>query len=225
MNIKRLIQGIATALILMPIIASAAGSGWYIAADEGHAHFADIAVQTNPSVFKIGLPVGFVSSSASTQHSAFRLTGGYQFNQYWGLEASYVSLGQATINDNFLDTVGAAIITAEVQNRAHGWVLAGTGTYPFNDQWSVFARIGAIDGYLEQDLSIIVNGCPGCYTPIPTSASGTAWKATYGVGVNWSFANHWIVRLGWDQYRNLGNSNTTGEYTVNLDSIGIVYRF
>ncbi len=221
MNIKRLIQGIATALILMPIIASAAGSGWYLAADRGQAHFADIAAQTNPSVFKIPIS-SFVSSSASTQHSAFRLTGGYQFNQYWGLEASYVSLGQATINDNFFDTVGFATITAEVKNRAHGWVLAGTGTYPFNDQWSVFARIGAIDGYLEQDLSII-NGCPGCYTP--TSVSSTAWKATYGVGVNWSFANHWIVRLGWDQYRNLGNSNTTGEYTVNLDSIGIVYRF
>ena len=221
MNIKRLIQAVSTALILMPIIASAAGSGWYLAADEGHAHFADIAVQTNPSVFQIPIS-SLVSSSASTQHSAFRLTGGYQFNQYWGLEASYVSLGQATINDNFLDTTDATIITAEVTNRAHGWILAGTGTYPFNDQWSVFARIGAIDGYLEQDVSII-NGCPGCYTP--TSVSSTAWKATYGVGVNWSFAYHWIVRLDWDQYRNLGNSNTTGEYTVNLDSIGIVYRF
>ncbi len=222
MNIKRLIQAVSTALILMPIIASAAGSGWYLAADRGQAHFADIAVQTNPSVFQI--PVSsFVSSSASTQHSAFRLTGGYQFNRYWGLEASYVSLGQATINNNYIDPTDATITTAEVQNRAHGWVLAGTGTYPFNDQWSVFARIGAIDGYLEQDLSIIVNGCPGCYTP--TSVSSTAWKATYGVGVNWSFAHHWIVRLGWDQYRNLGNSNTTGEYTVNLDSIGIVYRF
>ena len=223
MNIKRLIQAVSTALILMPIIASAAGSGWYIAADEGHAHFADIAVQTNPFVFKIPLPVGFVSSSASTQHSAFRLTGGYQFNQYWGLEASYVSLGQATINNNYIDPTDEHIVTAEVQNRAHGWVLAGTGTYPFNDQWSVFARIGAIDSYLEQDLNII-NVCPSCFIT-PTSVSSTAWKVTYGVGVNWSFAYHWIVRLDWDQYRNLGNSNTTGEYTVNLDSIGIVYRF
>ena len=203
MNIKRLIQAVSTALILMPIIASAAGSGWYLAADEGHAHFADIAVQTNPSVFQIPIS-SLVSSSASTQHSAFRLTGGYQFNQYWGLEASYVSLGQATINNNYIDPTDQHIVTAEVKNRAHGWVLAGTGTYPFNDQWSVFARIGAIDGYLEQDLNII-NVCPSCFIT-PTSVSSTAWKATYGVGVNWSFAHHWIVRLGWDQYRNLGNS-------------------
>ena len=224
MNIKRLIQAVSTALILIPIIASAAGSGWYLAADRGQAHFADIAAQPDPFVFKIPIIVGFESSSsASTQHTGFRLTGGYQFNQYWGLEASYVSLGQATINNNYIDPTDQHVVTAEVKNRAHGWVLAGTGTYPFNDQWSAFARIGAIDGYLEQDVSLI-NVCLGCYTP-PTSVSSTAWKVTYGVGVNWSFAHHWIVRLGWDQYRNLGNSNTTGEYTVNLDSIGIVYRF
>ena len=229
MNIKRLIQGIATALILMPIIASAAGSGWYIAADVGQSRFSDVAAQADQIVMQIP-QLGVQPSSVTNSDTGYRLTGGFQVNPYLGLEFSFVNFGQATITENNAELLPCGpncfvVMSGTVAARlkAHAWTLAGTGMYPLNDDWSLWAHIGIVNANMNLAINVIPP-VASYISSIDESSSGRL-TTTYGLGVRWIFSDHWSARLGWDQYRNLGNSNTIGEYTVNLDSIGIVYRF
>ena len=210
MNVRWMFFGtLAAAALGLSSAAQAADEGWYLAADLGQAHYSGLTGTVNT-------PAGFTSHT-SDNDMGYRLSGGYQFNQYWGAEVGYVDFGQGEINLT-QNSPGTDTLSAKV--KAHGFVFAGTGTYPFNDTWSGFLRFGAIDGHVENDLS----GTGGLAILTGTTSS-TDWKVTWGLGVNWLVASNWTVRAGWDQYSSLGNQNTTGEHDVNLLSIGAVYRF
>ena len=233
-SLKR-IAILATVFALLPAAASADNSGWYIAADAGQSHYTGLG------------DVSGIITTFNANGTGYRLTAGYQFNLNWGLEASYVDLGQASGNGTGnvygVPPLGCDIVCVfdqyNVKLMTHGWAFAVTGTYPFLNRWSVFVRVGIIDARSELDIN---------NTPIPpnTSATSTNLKSTYGLGVNWSFVDHWALRLGWDRYANLGDSSgtspyflvvnpgnstfqyccsSTGTYNVNLVSLGIVYSF
>ena len=237
MHIRYSIVVCLVLLMALPAIANADSSGWYIAADVGRSHFGDVAAQSDQIVTQISQDTsgGPPATTSTDTDTGYRLTGGYQFSPYWGLEASYVDFGRATITENAASLRGCPPNTpppyclgpevggvVDATLKAHGWVLAGTAAYPFNDQWSVFGRLGVISGNVELD----VNSTPIYADPPSVSDSSSGHlHTTYGVGVNWSFANHWSARLGWDRYLSLGNSSTTGKYTLELTSIGLVYRF
>lgn len=208
MNRKTAIAAVLAVITGLPMAAMAADTGWYGAFDLGQSRFNGLAGE--------GAALG-ANPSISDSDTGYRLSGGYAFNQYWGLEASYVEFGQGEID---VTTTTPSSGTASAKVKAHGFVFAGTGTYPFTDQWSGFARLGMIDGHKE----VTVTGT-GSLAGLTTNPSSTDWKVAWGLGVNWAFAPHWVARAGWDQYRNLGNQNTTGEDNVNLASIGIVYYF
>ena len=230
MNIKVSILVFMGAFVLFPIIANADSRGWYIAADLGRSHYDDVGAQSVQIVTQInqlypsGTSLQITSDGSDT---AYRLSGGYQFNAYWGLEVSYVDFGTATITEDpaYLMACGvcypeSGVVDATI--KAHGWVLVGTAAYPFNDHWSLIGRLGVIDDSVELDVNT---------TPISTNHPNVSYSSsghlntTYGVGAVWSFANQWSARLGWDRYLSLGNSSTTGKYTLELTSIGMVYRF
>ena len=238
MHIRYSIVVCLVLIMALPAIANADSSGWYIAADVGRSHFGDVGAQSFQIVTLIGqdyVPGSSLPITSDDSDTAYRLTGGYQFDAYWGLEIGYVDFGSATITEDpaVLSACppnsipmgcrgpdGNGIVDAKI--KTHGWVLAGTAAYPFNDQWSVFGRLGVISGNVELD----VNSTPIFANPPSVSDSSSGHlNTTYGVGVNWSFANHWSAQLGWDRYLSLGNSSTTGKYTLELTSIGLVYRF
>lgn len=192
----------------LPFAAQAADEGYYLGFDIGQAHYSGMTGQ-------IGSFGG--TSHTSDNDTGYRFTGGYQFSQYWGAEVSYVDFGQAEGDVSITSPSAGAF---SVKRKVHGFVFAGTGTYPFNDAWSGYLRLGAIVGHVEVDGS----GTGSLSTSTATQSS-TDWKVTYGLGVNWKVANNWILRAGLDQYSSLGNQNKTGEGDVNLASVGIVYRF
>jgi len=216
-------------LMSLPAIANADRSGWYMAADLGRSHYDDVGAQSVQIVTRINqvyVP-GVSNVTSDSSDTGYRLTGGYQFNAYLGLEISYVNFGNATITEDpavLSCMCGKPFLQGVVNStiKSHGWVLAGTATYPFNDHWSLFGRLGFIDANVELD----VNSTPTFAVPPSVSDSSSGHlTTTYGVGVDWSFANHWSARLGWDRYLSLGDSNTTGKYTLEFTSIGLVYRF
>ena len=196
------------ASLSLPLSAYAADDGFYLALDAGQAHYSGVS----GSVTAFG-----GTSHVSDSDTGYRFTGGYQFNQYWGAEASYVDFGQAEA-DVTVTTPSAGTFSAK--RKAHGFVFAGTGTYPFNDVWSGFLRFGGIIGHVQVDAT-----GTGSLATATGSQSSSDWKVTYGVGVNWKLTENWTVRAGWDKYSSLGNQNKTGENDVGLLSIGVVYRF
>ncbi len=209
MNIRSFVFWvIAAAAMSLPFGAQAADDSWYLGFDVGQAHYSGLA--------------GQISTFGGTSHTSdsdtgYRFTGGYQFNKYWGAEASYVDFGQGE-QDVTITSPTAGTLSGKRQ--IHGFVFAGTGTYPFNDSWSGFLRVGAIDGHVQSKFT-----GTGSLAGSAVTETSNDWKVTWGVGVNWKLTENWVVRAGWDQYSSLGNQNKTGENDVNLLSVGAEYRF
>ncbi|MGH8370522.1 MAG: outer membrane beta-barrel protein [Gammaproteobacteria bacterium] len=208
-----IVSGIA--LISQPLLAApGTGNNSYAAFDAGPSVFNGQSAQDILTLTGAG-NTGTPSASSFTNSTAYRLTGGYQLDPNWGIEVSYVDLGESdysisqSLSSN--DTGGT---------RAWGWGFSGVGTLPLNDHWSLFARFGATDARVTLFRNID--------TSIGTVAAGNAsteWRAMFGAGIGWSVADDWTIRLGWDQYHALGSSNHTGEVTANMISVGIVYSF
>jgi OOP family OmpA-OmpF porin len=243
---KRLVVLSLVAMIL-PTVALADNSGWYLAVDGGQAHFSGTDSQfpqsyaNPPNASGDGILINSTStvSHQENRDTGYRLMVGYQFNPYWGVEASYVDLGTATAKgtangtaapycpstDSCPPYVGLASFGYKASTSDRGPGLAFTGTYPINSQWSVFARAGMIDARVKLDLETSPIPEPYATTlPADTSRSSTGWSDTFGLGVNWALNNRWAVRLGWDRYADLGSRNRTGSNSVNLASLGLVYH-
>lgn len=231
---------------LLPIIAlvpkiTLAGD-WYVAANVGESHYNSInsqAAQIDATIFEnplamadsipqLGVPT---TISSNADRTGYRLTAGYQFAPSWGLEASYVDLGRATTSETTfpLSVCGNLCqlkIAANGTIYTRGWVISGTGTYHFSDQWSVIARVGAFNDHVSLNISRVAAFADGEGQSVYSSseASSTSWRMTFGYGIAYDLTRSLSIRLDADQYRNLGNSSTT-EGSIHLVSTALVYRF
>jgi OOP family OmpA-OmpF porin len=150
---------------------------------------------------KESAPPGF---SVDDSDMGFKLGGGYMFNKNFGVEAAYVDLGKEKFT--------APGVSADA--KASGEVVAALGVWPLNDQFSLLGRLGAINATVK------VSGGGA-------DVKSTDVKVTYGIGGAYNLNKQFSVRLEWDRYDKLGNSdpNSTGESTVDLISLGVAYKF
>ena len=111
---------IASSILLASAVCSA--EGMYIGASVGQTDFGVSGIDDGTTMI---------------------LTGGYEFNQNYALEVSYVDLGEGE------DDV-APIWTVD----ASGFNIAGVGTLPINETFDVFGKIGVF----VWDLSIDEDG-------------------------------------------------------------------
>jgi OOP family OmpA-OmpF porin len=132
--------GLLLAMFLLPLSQqSLADSGWYVGGSLGKTY-----VDENID------GIQFTADSTS-----FRLSGGYEFNDYFGVEASYLDLG------TFKDTVDVGGQMIPVSATAHGYTLAATGRLSMSQRFAVKGRIGyyfsdgeaTVDGITEDDPS------------------------------------------------------------------------
>lgn len=213
MSTTRLVSSLGILAVLLALsLPAAADSGWYAAADLGQSHFTG-------GIFDAGFPASW-TRSASDSATGYRITAGYQFTSNWGVEGGYVDLGHGTVSarNPHPDPFRPDIATfADYRIGAKGLFAAGTGTWPIDEQWSLFARAGLIDGRLETR-----EHTDGLIAPL--NVTETSWKATYGVGAKWKFRPQWSLRLGWDSYRRLGASSS-GQYDLSLISLGLEWHF
>lgn len=189
MRMKNVAVLLAASALSIP--AYAADSGFYLLGSVGMTKYHD----------KDPTPAGFTVDDSDM---GFKLGGGYMFNKNIGVEAAYVDLGKEKFT--------APGISAEA--KASGEVVAAVLVWPFNEQFSVLGRLGAINGTVK------VSGGG-------VDVKSTDVKVTYGVGGAYNLNKQFSIRLEWDRYDKLGNSdpNSTGESTVDLISLGVAYKF
>jgi OOP family OmpA-OmpF porin len=132
--------GLLLAIFLLPLSQqSFADSGWYVGGSLGKTY-----VDENID------GIQFTADGTS-----FRLSGGYEFNDYFGVEASYLDLG--TLKDT-VDVGGQMIPVAAT---AYGYSLAATGRMPMGQRFAAKGRVGyyfsegqtTIEGITEDDPS------------------------------------------------------------------------
>lgn len=203
------------ALLSLPRIA-AADDGWYEDLELGRSNFSD-----NPFAL-FGLTAGYTTDLRDT---AWRFAGGYQFDDYFGLEAGYEDLGQAHMS--FKATPGIGFFHETV--KAHGYPVEAVGTWPLTASWSLYGRAGAFFNHTEDDEIQAVPAGQSVTLRSDDAASLRSTGYTYGVGVAWACSQRFKFRFGFDRYDQLvyngAFGNQGGHYSVNVLALGVVYSF
>jgi opacity protein-like surface antigen len=155
-----------------------------------------------------GLPADYSNSSGT-----WKAFGGYQLNQYFGLELTYAKLGDfnAHINSGGVDLY--------TQIRTTAWTGSLVGTLPVGKGFSLLGKIG--ESYTRETRG----DCNICVAPV-TNSDSNIWSPTFGVGVKYSFTPNWSARVEAERYTKVGDSGgSTFGGRIDQWSAGVAYKF
>ncbi len=175
---------IAVSLALVAAPAFAADSGFFVAGSAGQVHA------------KTATAPGF---SANDSYTTWALGGGYRFNRYAGIEASYRDFGRLKVE-------GAG---AWSQGDLTGLEYGGFVAYPVTDAIDLIARAGWNRWQSEWKNS--------------SGGSGTnrGTEPYFGVGASWAFDKRMAAVLNWTRFNSASNSTDDAD----MIEVGLQYRF
>lgn len=127
-----------------------------------------------------------------------RIGGGYHFTPNFGAEIDYAQSGSSSSFFGISDKVSSL-------------QAAAVGTYPINDMFDVYAKLGMAAN------KVTLSGPATC-----NSCSKTSFM--YGVGGQYNINKQVGIRL---EYENLGNATNSGsnDLAASTISVGVVYNF
>lgn len=117
------------------------------------------------------------ATSCDDKDSAWKLFGGYDFNQNFALEGAWVDLGEVSASG----PGGSA--GAEVD----GFTVVAKGTLPLGDQFGVFAKAGFFLWEVEG-------------TGLAAGSDDDGTDLTYGVGAQYMFTDQFGLVGEWERY-------------------------
>lgn len=185
-------------------------------------------------------------SDEDDSDSAWKVFGGYHFNRYLALEASYADLGSgsASVITDQLEGISSAgeggegvyrgSQRTELSYETQVFALSVRGTLPLGDWFRLYGKLGATyyDSESERYWVTAANKTvPGQETvdasdqrsPQKQSKSGTSWL--YGVGAGVDFAEHWAVDLEYESYQDVELGSFVDKDAVDVLSLSVSYRF
>ncbi len=93
---------------------------------------------------------GATNTNADGWKSSGKVFAGYEFNQNWGAEVGYTDTRKSNANYTINGVRGSA------QSEGSSTYLAAKYSYPINDQFSAYTKLGAV--YNESSLSTTTPG-------------------------------------------------------------------
>jgi OmpA-OmpF porin, OOP family len=202
-DVKLLLAGLLAAMgvALSPSLhAQMSMSGFYAGVGVGQSHASDACEGASA--------LGF---SCDDKDTAWRIFGGYQFHKNFALELGYADLGKAHGSGVVLGT------PISVDVKAKAWDLVAVGILPVMEQLSLHGKLG----FARWDVDASANA-----TGIGSaSASDNGTDLTYGVGAQYDFTKQVGMRLEWQQYKDVGDDNTTGKSDVDVISASVLFKF
>lgn len=190
----------AAVLALAGLVAAsqASAQGFYLGASAGNSNIDD------------DITTGLITSgTVDGKSSGYKLFGGYQFNDYFGLDLAYVDLGKARYSGSYFGTP-VADGTVEVW----GLNMAVVGILPVNPSFAVFGKVGLFAWEAKaEDVTLGL--------PFSDLATGTDFSA--GLGMSFHFTRNLSARVEWERFGLTGYDFDLGH--VELLSLGMVYRF
>lgn len=170
-------------------------AGWYVGLGAGHLKTGDEC------------PTGAApGANCEDKDTAWKLFGGYQFNQYLGYELAIADMGQRSAS-----LTGIGVVTARF--RFFETVL--TGTLPLGQRLSAYAKAGIFVWDIDYDLP------PGFIG----SADANGNDYTFGLGVKYQFTRNFAMRVEWQRYNDVGDSAATGKFNADTFGIGALLSF
>ena len=185
----------AAVLVLSGLVAAsqAPAQGFYMGVSVGQSNFDD----------SNAIPDLITSGSVDGSDTGFKIFGGYQFNQYFGLDLAWVDLGKAGYSGRF----GAANVTGGTVD-ASGLNFSAVGTLPLGSNFALFGKIGFFAW--ESKASDVTGG-------LPFSGTEDGTDVSYGIGASFNFTKNLSMRAEWERFKAVGD--------IDLLSIGVVFKF
>jgi len=184
----------------------AAASGFFSAQSMAQPYIGFSAGQSDvdESMVIPGLIDPGPDSRVDGKDGAFKLFGGYQFNQNFALEAAFVDLGDVSYSGSF---AGATVTGGRIQNS--GLNLSAVGVVPLGQRFVLFGKVGMFLWYSE---ATDVTGGFRFYS----EEDGADLSVGLGAGV--AIGQRVSLRAEWERF---DMSNTD----VDLVTLGFTFRF
>jgi opacity protein-like surface antigen len=149
--------------------------------------------------------------------TAWAVSGGYRFNRYLAVEASYVNLGtlEATHRLSTLSSPGGGTLTFQRELETTGPALAAFGILPLTESWELYVRAGIL--FADSELTTRFNGSA-------RSTSFDSEPTTLGAGAQFDWADHWSARLEFQRSFDVGGDDVASEADVDGVSLSFLYR-
>ncbi len=204
------------------------GSGWYFGVTGGEAKAADLDQATLDAIVldsfeSNGAQVLSGRSTLDDSDTSFSLFGGYRFSEYFAVEAGYVDFGSFEYRSSgVVDPIGPpppAPATYSVDFESSGFTASALGSVPLGSSFDLHGRAGILfaDTKITESASIGTASARDSY-------SANSQDLFYGIGVGLHLAQHWSFSLDWQQFKDVGDDEETGESDVNRLSLGVSYR-
>ena len=173
-------------------LASGAYAQFYVGLGVGQAHASVPSLNATVD----GIPV--TASLSKDNDTSYKIYGGYQFTKNWGVEAGYNDLGNS-YNVDF--TIGGLPGNGSV--KVQNWYIAGTGTLPLTDQFSIFGKLGAVANHSSLGNVCVSGVCvPG--------GSDNHTDLLLGAGVQFAFTRNWAAVLEYEDYGKVSSDDIWG---------------
>jgi len=195
-----LLMLLAAALVaLLPVSESRAQGHWYVDAAVGQATANYSGGDLTNDLASLGWSI--TNPSVDDKDTAYKIFGGYSFNQNFAVEVGYVELGEvktefganippSEVNDLLSDTFAVHPYLGK------GWVAAGVASWPFaSNRFALLARAGVFRW--DADIDVWVES--GATGSVTGSDSGT--DLMWGAGLEWKATQSFSVTAQWERYR------------------------
>lgn len=142
----------AALALLFTSNATLADSGFYLGASVGSAELDD----------------SFGGLEIDDTNTAYRLVGGWRFNNYFAVEAGWQDFG------DFEQTLTLDGQQLDISLGADGYTLGVTGSYPLGSRFELYGRAGAFFWDGEAEINAVGQSDPGDTNPYLGAGLGFA---------------------------------------------------
>lgn len=198
---------IALSLFALSTAALAQNTGWYVGGSVGQS-------KTKFKSDDFAWNFAGISETKDETDTAWKLFGGYNFNQYLAVEVGYANLGAPKYNYN------GAGMSGQMKVEQSSAFAAAKATLPVGSQFNVFGKLGATNNHSKSVwTSTIADG----------SDSDNHVRALFGVGAEFLPLKNVGIRVEYENYgrfgREVDNNRTGGRTDVTMWSVGAVFKF
>lgn len=138
----------------------------------------------------------------------YGLYAGYQFNDWFALEAGVTDYGEPSATYQLSRNINGQIVSADT----YGAELAAKLSYRLSSRWALFTRLGA--SYQDIDKTSDWQG----------ESSSQKWNTMISAGVDYRLSQSWSLRGEYQFIDGLGD-NTVEQADLHFTSIGLTYHF
>ena len=179
-----------------------------------------VANLSEHSIADSGLSAQNFSSRLDDSDTTYDVIVGYRFGAHLAVEGAYGDLGAAAYTASMIlsDGVNTAPATISRHLSSKGFMVSALGIAPFGSRWEAYGRGGLIYADTELRVTRVRAGFP---TTRDDSSQSSDW--VFGVGAGCELGDHFSIRVEYQKFKNLGDSNI-GETDVDTIDVRVLYR-